>query len=180
MSVAMDGMLLPLLGQMDLHSPEFKGYVAIGLGGIGLAYLYYRGSLRKRRDPLTSAGSGSFSLAQQRACERQMQSLLVEMAEMSRQISAQLDTRAARLEALIEQADARIAALHHGGVTGASPPPRAPDRVDPSHQHVHALADAGRSVGQIASELGLPKGEVELILALRPRPDTDSDRRLAG
>jgi len=37
--------------------------------------------------------------------ERQMQSLLVELSEMSRQISAQLDTRSAKLELLIKEAD---------------------------------------------------------------------------
>jgi hypothetical protein len=187
MPTAMDG--TPILLQLDLQSPELKGYIAIAMGILGLAYLMYRSSAKRRRDPLESSGSG-FSLAQQRSVERQMQSLLVEMAEMARQISAQLDTRAARLEALIGEADERIAALRSAGGSIAapaeppasvSPDPTHPAPVDPMHQRIGALADAGRSVGEIARELNYPRGEVELILALRSRGDeSGSDQRLAG
>lgn len=182
----MDG--TPILLQLDLQSPELKGYIAIAMGILGLAYLMYRSSAKRRRDPLDGSGSG-FSLAQQRSVERQMQSLLVEMAEMARQISAQLDTRAARLEALIGQADERIAALRSdGGGVGAPVEPASvragptlPAPVDPMHQRIGALADAGRSVGEIARELNYPRGEVELILALRSRGDEPGpDQRLAG
>ena len=40
-----------------------------------------------------------------------MESLLVELSEMARQISAQLDTRSQKLEILIREADEKIAAL---------------------------------------------------------------------
>src|SRR5205085_10728222 len=40
-----------------------------------------------------------------------MQQLLVELSEMARQISAQLDTRATKLELLIKEADEKLAAL---------------------------------------------------------------------
>jgi hypothetical protein len=34
---------------------------------------------------------------------------------------------------------------------------------------VYALADQGQSAYDIANQLGRPRGEIELILALRPR-----------
>lgn len=100
--------------------------------------------------------------------------LLAELAEMSRRISAQLDVRAAKLQDLIRQADARIEKL--SGLD-STPAAQADDLIDvePAHEavavdpnaNVYALADEGRSAGEIASRLGRPKGEIELILALR-------------
>lgn len=192
--------MVPLLAQLNLDDPALKGYIAIAMGVFGLVYLMYRGAAKKRRDPLErSAFGGSVGLAQQRAVERQMQGLLVEMADMARQISAQLDTRAARLEDLIRQADERLAAMKMGA--GESEPlggrgpmelpagdvPREPITetaapftgaqetpaftvTSPEHADIYALADAGRSPVEIARELSRPRGEVELILALRPKP----------
>lgn len=183
--------MVPFIAQVNLDSSELKGYVAIAMGILGLAYLMYRGAAKKRRDPLErSAFGGSMGLAQQRGVERQMQGLLVEMAEMARQISAQLDTRAARLEELIRQADDRIGAMKMGGGVSlpapADPPPvvapatacsaasddsTAPAGFGkPEHDDIYALSDAGRSPAEIARELSRPRGEVELILALRPKP----------
>jgi hypothetical protein len=178
MAAAMDGALLftPTVAQVDLHSPELKGYIAIAMGILGLAYLMYRGSAKKRRDPLDDSRGPGFSLAQQRSVERQMQGLLVEMAEMARQITAQLDTRAAKLEALIQEADAKLEALRRAGAptpgepsfhAAASAADHPQMRHDPMAEQIRALADAGKSIPQIARELNWPAGEVELILALR-------------
>jgi hypothetical protein len=46
-----------------------------------------------------------------------------------------------------------------------TPEPESPP--DPRHAEVYALADQGRSPGEIARSLNRPNGEVELILALR-------------
>ena len=124
------------------------------------------------------------SLAQQRAVERDMQTLAHELSDMARKVGAQLDARAARLEALIREADERLTRL--GSLTGARPdehsnghpPPPAPppsvagapeQEIDPRHAQVYALMDEGLSAYQIADRLGRPEGEVELIIALRPR-----------
>ena len=135
-----------------------------------------------------------------------MQNLLVEMAEMARQISAQLDTRSVKLEQLIVQADERIKEL--GGqesrirepgvgdqenerVSEANPlapdsrpltPHSRPLPPDPDlrHTEIYALADAGQSVGEIARTLSRPRGEVELILALRQSNAPDQVHRAAG
>jgi hypothetical protein len=45
----------------------------------------------------------------------------------------------------------------------------APIMEDARHAGVYELADAGMPAGQIAQRLARPSGEIELILALRPR-----------
>jgi DNA-binding NarL/FixJ family response regulator len=122
-------------------------------------------------------------LSQQRNVERQMQNLLVELSEMTRQITAQLDTRTQKLMMLIEEADQKIARLEQLGrsrdlpTTESFTEPRRrepeiapvfkPAVVDSQHQSVYELADKGRSAPEIARELNRPRGEVDLILALR-------------
>jgi DNA-binding NarL/FixJ family response regulator len=95
-----------------------------------------------------------------------------------------LDTRAAKLDALIREADEKIAILAalqrsisamQAPLTPAAPPapPAAPPpcayEPDPRHVEVYTLADQGQSPSQIAGQLNRPNGEIELILALRPR-----------
>ena len=149
----------------------------IGMGALALAYVVLRPMMRRKRDPL-ERNVVQASMAQQRAVERQMQNLLVDLTEMARQISAQLDTRAARLQALLEQADQRIAQLRQ--LSGAAPvdSPQASTTPEtsasapvsvasPMHAEVYALADEGRGAKEIAARLNRPSGEIELILALR-------------
>jgi hypothetical protein len=157
---------------------------------------------RKTKDPLEQSVP-RMSMAQQKNVERQMESLLVEFAEMARQISAQLDTRSAKLELLIKDADEKLAALGarlaapdgaQGKVetlteTKAAAPAKTPAKAPvkssaknsaktstkaqgpppPQHADVYQLADQGRSPLEIAKQLNRPSGEVELILALRPK-----------
>jgi hypothetical protein len=127
--------------------------------------------LFKKKDPLAQQPFKS-SLAQQRAVERQMQNVLVDLSQMARQITAQLDTRAAKLEALIKEADQKITAMNSAPSTPREPAPEAamePEiHPDPRHADIYALADQGRTPQEIARQLNLPSGEIELILALRP------------
>jgi hypothetical protein len=179
-----------VLGAINLDTNEAKAYIAIAVGMLGLAYLWLRSLSRKRRDPLERAPFAG--LSQQRAVEREFQSLLVEMAEMSRQISAQLDTRSEKLNLLIEEADAKIAELRRlqgGAGTSAetSAPPNRPSidaplqpsaftDTDSRHAEVYAMAEQGHSPQDIARRLDRPRGEIELILALRPAPDAFAKR----
>ena len=107
-------------------------------------------------------------LTEQKVVEREVSTLLSELAEMARQISSHLDSRSARLEDLIRQADARIERLEALGATAASPPIE-PTNGEPTNNEVYALADQGCSAKEIAQRLDRPKGEIELILALRGR-----------
>jgi hypothetical protein len=147
-----------------------------------VVFVLYRIRKQLKKDPLARAPASS-SLAQQRSVERQMQNLLVELSEMARQITAGLDTRSAKLDALIREADEKIAtltALQRSIMAippaAAPPPPEAPPppppsayEPDPRHVEVYTLADQGHSPTQIAGQLNRPNGEIELILALRPR-----------
>jgi len=163
---------------------EQMTWVVYALAGITVLYIVLRPWLRRQKDPL--AGLPSIGLAQQRQVERDMQNLLVELSEMARQISAQLDTRAAKLEALIDDADKRIeqlrrlAAPARGGdvVAGsgsgdgrdqpeAAAKPAGEPPADERYREVYELADAGMTAAEISRRLNRPQGEIELILALR-------------
>lgn len=152
---------------MLLDMDPFTKWAVIALAMLTIVYAVIRPWFR-RKDPLDRPPAFS-SLAQQRSVERQMQNVLVDLSEMARQITAQLDTRAAKLEALIREADEKIAAMKS---PPSAPPPRAEPAApelpgDPRHAQVYALADQGRSSNEIAQQLHRPSGEIELILALR-------------
>ncbi len=99
-------MPLLVLANPPLSDQTIWEIVAAG-GMIGL-YLLMR-PRGKKSDPLSSVPK--FPLARQRSVEQQMTNLLVELSDMARQITAQLDTRAAKLELLIREADEKLAAL---------------------------------------------------------------------
>jgi hypothetical protein len=164
-------------------------WTAIGIGVLTIVYVaFIRPLTRKKqeKDPLTRPAPEA-GLARQRSVEREMGNLLVELSEMSRQMTGQLDTRAAKLEALLREADEKIALLRSmsagGGPQGVlieaklleadAVMMRGPDDpvapVDPRHAEVYGLADEGQSAQDIARQTGRPRGEVELILALRGR-----------
>src|SRR3954469_20869370 len=94
---------------LPLAVPDSTATWAALCGGV-LIIVYTMLKKRGRKDPLDHAPSSS-TLSQQRSVERQMSNLLVEMSEMARQVSAQLDTRSTKLELLIKDADERIAEL---------------------------------------------------------------------
>jgi|SRR5688572_9690104 len=157
-------------------------WVVLAVGAMATLYLLIRPRLKARKDPLERRPS--LGVSQQRQIERDMSNLMVEMLETARQITAQLETRAARLEVLIQQADDRVAALKACTATAAPSAALAPARhteeiaaasadhhespPNPRHAEVWAMADEGRSPPEIARKLNRPSGEIELILALRP------------
>lgn len=92
--------------------------------------------------------------------------LAVEIQELSRESIARLDTKIKILQALLTEADVRIARLQ-----GAPPPPPTPKGAAlPVQKKVFDLADRGASVADIGRETGLERGEVELILGMRGLP----------
>lgn len=175
---------------LDAPSDSTK-WVMIGLGAFVLLYLaVLRPMMRGKKDPLTAprggSGGGIGSLSSQRAVERDMQNLLVEYEQMIRNMTAGLDTRAAKLELLIREADEKLAALKAATASGAgtgattetlstqsarrdapAAPVPAPPGPDPRHVEIYDLSDQGLSAKDVARKLGRPSGEVELILALR-------------
>jgi hypothetical protein len=157
----------PLL--LDQPLDQTTRWLLYGVVAITILLAVVRPMFR-RKDPLRKPPAFA-SLAQQRSVERQMQNVLVEMAELARQISAQMDTRASKLEVLLKEADQKIATLQtlSRGAPGPAPaaPPAEMPADDPRHVQVYELADQGRTPQQIAQQLNRPSGEIELILALR-------------
>jgi hypothetical protein len=142
-----------------------KYWILIALAMLIASYLLMRP--KKRKDPLNRPPSSS--LSQERGIERQMQGLLVELTQMAQQISAQLDTRSAKLEALIREADEKIRQLSVlRNPDAAATIERAPEKQDQRYMEIYAMADKGAAVTEIAQKLDRPAGEIELILALRP------------
>lgn len=103
---------------------------------------------------------------------RDMESLLGELQELSRRISADIDTRYAKLEAVIRDADRRIAVLNRLARRRGERDGKQPDGdagFDVRHDVVYELSDAGFTAVEIAKDLGKTTGEIELILKLRPK-----------
>lgn len=153
---------------------DSSSWIILGVGAAVLLYMFIRPSL-KRKDPLDKHPQ-PISLAQQRTVEREMSNLLVELSEMARQTTSQLDARAAKLELLLKEADQKIAALgaasatmKENGSAQSSVISLKESLPDPRHIEIYALADQGRSPQEIARQLDRPNGEIELILALRRR-----------
>ena len=175
-----------------------KQWLAIGGALFLIVYFVIRPMGKRKQDPLDKMGTRSSPMATQRSVEREMSNLLVELSEMARQVTAQLDTRATKLELLMKEADEKIEtlrALQPSAPPAASSSPPAPlspglrqsaaerealmqpleaplspppePMIDPRHAEIYALADQGRTPVDIASRLGRPSGEIELILALR-------------
>ncbi len=196
-------------------------WILIAVGSAFMLYILLRPWINGRRkrptDPLTDQPFKT-SLAQQKALERDMQCLLVELHNMARQMSSQIETRVAKLELLLEEADAKIARLESGtgrGAVGPSgdgqagsafnatdydrPPLRLATNDDAEsdggttedattakstattatsakpttsadrYAELYRLADEGLDARAIAARVQRPLGEIELILALRPR-----------
>ena len=95
----------------------------------------------------------------------------VQLFEVGREIQAQLDSKMKMLDALLDEADKKIAALRGaaGGQPIEKPQRRTFDSAPPSPKHakVYALADDGLAAMEISRRTGIQVGEVNLILELR-------------
>jgi len=114
----------------------------------------------------------------QEPLRRNLEALMIELQELSRKIGAEIDTRFAKLEAAMRDADRRIATLTRlTRKTGQAPPPSSEDTAEPNLRHaiVYELADSGLKPVDIAKQLGKTPGEIELILNLRGRLTTPAD-----
>lgn len=175
---------MPFLAALQFSREDSTQWVVLLVGVLATLYLLMRGRMKKNADPLER--QPAMSVSQQRQIERDISNLMVEMLETARHMTAQLDTRAVRLEVLIKEADQRVASLKAATAQelpevpvarDAQPPTPAAESQpvekpetppDPRHAEVYALADQGRTPHEIARHLNRPNGEVELILALRP------------
>ncbi len=165
---------------------ENNNVVAAGLAAIA-AFFLLTGLRRRQRDRARRDESGeatseavarlSANLDTKQKLRRDLEELIVELQELSRQISAQIDTKFAKLEAAIRDADRRIAVLSRlSSQSAAGEPAPAPDGLDVRYTAVYELADAGNSPMDIARQLGKTPGEVELILNLRRVQKSEENR----
>ena len=128
----------------------------------------------------------------------QINELMARLADLSRQINGQIDTRTAKLEQLLHDADKAINKLEkhtknqvpwhqetdgEGENPSFEPHQREPQVVEsqqvapkekiisPETRQILQLAEEGLSAVEIAGQLDRPVGEIELILALnRSKP----------
>lgn len=149
------------------YSPMLS-MVFMGIGAVALAYTFMR-MIRKGRPPRPGEVDPAERVAavRDRAASQgkgTLDGVMADATELSQRLAAQLDTKAARLEQLIAEADAKIAALEARGGVGAKEEPE-----DPRHAEVLAMSGRGMSSVEIARATGMPTGQVELIVALRKR-----------
>jgi hypothetical protein len=118
--VGTDADMPPLLASpIHFSQDDSTQWVVLCVGVLATLYLVMRGRIKqKRKDPFERPAA--FGVAQQRQVERDIGNLMVEMLETARQMTAQLDTRAARLEMLMKEADGRLTALK-SAAAGATP-----------------------------------------------------------
>lgn len=143
-------------------------------------------STRRRLRESKALGGGSVrkryaEFDESRAARKDLDQVMMELDQLSREIHGRLDTKLARLEAVLRDADGRIEVLSRlvgeaRRVTGGSPVEPVPDDPPSGHSDagddarygsVYRLADQGISAVDIAREMGKRAGEVELILSLR-------------
>jgi len=166
--------------------PQGLIIVAVVVAVTTLVLISTRRRLRDRQPSLRDyTRQQRARLRDQQNLKQDMEELTVQLQQVARQINSQIDTRFAKLEACIADADQRIERLERllrraGGhdavdVTVSDQPTPLSDqagdrdtiRIDPMHQEIYRLADQGKSPPEIARELGRTTGEVELILNLR-------------
>ncbi len=200
--IALMTMWTQFIAQAGPTEPAKKpvGYGVIIVAFLILAFSFFM--MRRTRKRLARGQTHQQLSARERVNERydtsarqmhsQMGELMAELADLARQVNGQLDTRMARLEILLQQADKTLARLEAAGkqsVNGKAAsnnynmptgngnedvkstqsqwqPPRNPLLKSPFHQEVISLAQAGEKAVNIAQKLGRPVGEIELILSL--------------
>jgi hypothetical protein len=131
--------------------------------------------LRRRRPSSSEDRPGTFGDAGATARD-ELERLLGEIQDLSREHIAKLDTKIRMLNQLLIECDQKKkeleALLGRAVTTGMSkleaPPPARP--ANPLHDQVYSLQDSGKTVFDICSATGLEKGEVDLILGLRKMP----------
>lgn len=167
--------------------------LAGGVLGLGVVMRStFRRVGRSRQQPRTSARRVYAGLTEETGARRDVERVMVELDQLARQIHGRIDTRFAKLEAVIRDADQRIDQLSRllretkgvptldltvdgetpagsrspGAQPSSAPAPETND-TDSRHAAIYRLADSGLSADQIAERVSETVGEVELILALR-------------
>lgn len=138
----------------------------------------WRGKRQRGSQPAPTPREQIDAIRDQARSRADIEAFKVEAHDFTRQLAALLDSKAARLERLIADADERLARLDRTGGGAARPqrpidaapcpaPSIASPATNPAHERIYRLADQGLDPIEIARKTGQPTGQVELILALR-------------
>ena len=178
-------MIPPSLAASVFEGMTASQMVMLAVGMVGLIVLLGSTRRRVRRSQQSSEVSVRERYAElqhEGSASRDVESVMRELDQLSRQIHGRLDTKLAKLEAVIRDADERIDRLSRlaraakgAGTVDVTLDPEAPLVTNPRgsenattpHADVYRLADGGCLPIEIAKTLGRTTGEVELILSLR-------------
>lgn len=157
--------------------------LAMALVGLTIVMLSTRKRIAKSRQPPGASMRRRYEQAQERnKAGRDIETVMVELDQLARQVHGRLDTRFAKLEMIIRDADERIENLSRlvraaqGSPTldltleeaVPDPPPLEEKEIDDErHAPIYRLADSGLAAAEIALEVDRTTGEIELILSLR-------------
>ncbi len=138
-----------------------------------------------RNSPKAYAREQIARLRDEHAVVSDMEEVMARLEQVAREVQARIDTRFAKLESVIRDADQRTDRLERliRRADGepeiditvddalAPAPTQSPESAASAdgarHAAVYELADAGESPVEIAEQTGQSTGEIELILALR-------------
>src|ERR1051325_231573 len=107
-----------LFAAIQFSKDDSTQWAVLVVGVVATLYLVMRGRSKSKKDPLDRKPA-PFGVSQQRQIERDISNLMVEMLQTAQQMTAQLDTRATRLEILLKEADVKLAALKQASGSGA-------------------------------------------------------------
>jgi hypothetical protein len=161
-----------------LETQTIKDLVAPICIGVAVVFLLIGTRLRRnQKDTVREEALKKLpSLRDHRVVEAELEKLLVDLQGLSRQISAQIDTRFCKLEVLLKEADEKIRKLE--ALRNGSKAPTQPEESDPEKSLIYTLADAGKTPVEIAREMNKNPGEIELILSLRRSRQSGIDYRI--
>jgi len=167
----------------SLLSKEYILPIAIVFATMLIAY---RLVIRRPKDPSarqTDARARIAAMRDQHEIRGNLERLIVQLQDLSRQIAGQIDTRFCKLQVLMDQADQKIRQLQqltdgvqaNGDVAQQQEPQQQEQPLDPERRMIYELADSGKNAIEIAQATNKDAGEIELILALR-RSSNNSKR----
>lgn len=147
------------------------------LAGVALVLvaLLWNSARRRSRASRVDGRASQFAARHNSRMEKQaaddLHELMMRLEELTREICGQIDTRYAKLERVIAEADRKLAELRAAEGQSAQPagddaPQSAPPPADPRHVAIYERFEAGQSAVDIARSLGITAGEVELVISL--------------
>jgi hypothetical protein len=164
-----------LLAAGGVVAPGWLATAFMGVGGLIVLGLLAAQAVRRRWAPAPRPAQAAGRLD-----PHEVRAAVGELEDLAGKLVAEIDAKAARLERLIAEADARLTALDGALHQGARPhaarqqagrPGTAGSEgfMDPISSQIYALADEGLPPVEIAQRLDQHTGNVELVLALRGR-----------